>query len=37
MRSYGKEGNRMGKYANPEEFGINAPINYREDANGWTG
>ncbi|MFC2032081.1 hypothetical protein ACFLUS_01730 [Chloroflexota bacterium] len=22
----------MGKYANHEEFGINAPINYREDS-----
>ena len=21
----------MGKYANHEEFGINAPVNYRED------
>jgi hypothetical protein len=30
-KSYGKEVNRMGKYASHEEFGINAPINYRED------
>jgi hypothetical protein len=22
---------KMGKYANHEEFGVNAPINYRED------
>ena len=24
----------MGKYANHEEFGVNAPINYREDTTG---
>jgi hypothetical protein len=30
-RSYGEEVRQMGKYANHEEFGINAPINYRED------
>ena len=31
MSGSGKEENRMGKYANHEEFGVNAPINYRED------
>jgi hypothetical protein len=30
-RSYGKEKHKMGKYANHDEFGVNAPINYRED------
>ena len=24
----------MGKYANHQEFGVNAPINYREDTTG---
>jgi len=28
----GKEENKMGKYANHEGFGVNALINYREDA-----
>ena len=27
----GKEENKMGKYANHKEFGVNVLINYRED------
>jgi hypothetical protein len=32
MKSCGMEAKRMGRYASHEEFGVNAPINYREDS-----